>query len=353
MRRCLPHAILALSLFVFAGRAQEPPSPALAGTATPAASTPWTPPPPFDPTVTTLPPNFEGGDFPALFRSLTVLPKGEFETSAQYAARRPSPGPTVHAFHLEVDEPRYDADAGVFRYRFSTEGSLHGRPLTLVTTFPGKLDSYRASNALGATIDVTGSSAHEWGILLPSQAHQIVELAVPVATGRAGEVKPRLRLLAVIRLRPDSAVDVTDPELLHTDSDHKSPTLQSPYDYTTYRHDIPADLLSVWAYDQQTGEVFGRFDLSGQRLERDGSLAPQQLAPAQDVWTIRDRVRRGMTFEEVERLAAPMEARVTKVRGPGKRQEWTYGSWLVVDFADGRVTGVRTTPQGIDVTVAP
>ena len=352
MRRALPHATLVLSLLAFAGMAQEPaPSPAAA--ASPAAAPPWKPPPPFDPTVTTLPPNFEGGDFPALFRSLAVLPKGEFETSDQYAARRPTPAPTVHAFRLDVDEPRYDADAGVFRYRYSTEGSLHGRPLTLATTYPGKLDSYRASNALGATIDVTRSSSHEWGILLPAQAHQVVQIAVPVAAGRAAEVKSRLRLLAVIRLRPDSAVDVTDPELLHTDSDHKRPTLQSPYDYTTFRHDIPADLLSLWAYDQQTGEVFGRFDLSGHRLDRDGSLAPQELAPAQHVWTIRDRVRRGMKAEEVERLAAPMQPRVTKVRGPGKRQEWTYNGWLIVDFADGRVTGVRTTPQGLDVTLEP
>jgi hypothetical protein len=307
-------------------------------------------PPPFDPAVPALPPHFEARGFPQLFRSLVVPPKGEFETGEQHAARRPVPPPTVHAFTVDEDPPDYDADAGLFRWRFTTHGNLQGRILTLDTTH-GDLDSYVGSNAFGVTAKVIRSEHHRWGVLLPHQAHQFVRLDVPVAPERAAALKERLRLLAVVRLRPDSAVEVSDPVRQHTDVDRTSPTLDHRYDTTIYRHDLRADLLALWVYDHESGEVLGRFDLSGHRLNTDGNLAPQELAPVEHVWTIRDRVRRGMTMDEVERLAAPEQPRVARL--PGKRREWTYQSWLVVELVDGKVVAVRTTPQGLDVTVAP
>jgi hypothetical protein len=299
--------------------------------------------------VSALPPGFEGQDFPALFRALAYTRKGELETSVQHEARKPVPPPTVHAFVVKLDETAYDADAALFRISFRTAGDLKGGLLPLVDDIDS-LSTYEATNAFGVAARVSKMDQHRWGIQLSHGVPNRVRLEVPLDAApspeRAAALQKSLRVLAVVRLGPESATEVWTADKLQTGFDHTAPTLQRPREVSLYEHVMRAKVLALWVYDRESGEVLGRFDFSGHRLTPEGELAPQTLAPADDVWTVRDRLRAGMTMDQVAELARPLRPKV--VKRPGKRQEWTYMSWLTVEFADGKLVGMRS-PSGQDV----
>jgi hypothetical protein len=107
-----------------------------------AAQQPVTSPAPaaraFDPAATSLGPNFQPDDFAAVYKSLSIPPKDEFETTAQYDARRQKVATGIRAFAVSPMGPApYNADAGRFEipavcwsFRRRRPAAAHIRPRT-------------------------------------------------------------------------------------------------------------------------------------------------------------------------------------------------------------------------------
>ncbi|MBV8520464.1 MAG: hypothetical protein JO197_23935 [Acidobacteria bacterium] len=244
----------------------------------------------FDPSVTSLPAGFKPADFQAVYRVLSIPPKDEYETTAQWEARKNKVPHGVYAFNAAPIGPvNYDADTGKFtinlyfdfvhRGRESADGGL------LVLQRTGKVDgTHQASNAFGATVTVQSSTWHEWGLILPDQDFGIVALKVAVPVENARAVKDRLGVLAVATLGPESVPQRMTAETradLHdvTGFNWKDATIDSPTEQETFQYAIDAQLLGLWVYDTQTGEVYGKYDVEGHPLDRSGNEGRRPLRP--------------------------------------------------------------------------
>ena len=124
---------------------------------------------PFDLTIAKLPPNFAGNDFLALYRELAIPPKGEFETTEQYEARRQQIRPRPLAFRLPDVRPVYDADSGEFSVGIDTESFSRGWSSTniddsmlVIAESRTETGRYVGSNAFGVSRVVQKVTVRKW-----------------------------------------------------------------------------------------------------------------------------------------------------------------------------------------------
>ena len=324
-----PFSWLAVALFAFPLIAQSPQQP------------------PLNPSAASLPPNFTGTDFAAVYRALSIAPKDEFETTAQYEARKQQLPTGIYAFKVPPMGPViYDADQGKFEAKafidFAHRGSTssNGGLLVLSRESVGG-GSHQATNAFGATTTVRTYTNTVSGLLVP-QSFNIVNLQVPVAAEKAREIKDRLAVLAVAEIGPQSvparlSSGATAAMRDATGYTSKDATLESPTDVTTYEHAIDAKVLGLWVYDTASGEILGKFDLDGKRLDAGGTPVKAPAAPLPPATSGADvfhRVSRGMTIEEVRALSAPLTPQIIR---KGDTEEWRYPDKVKLRFKAGKL----------------
>lgn len=236
-----------------------------------------------DTSVITLPPNYQGADIKALYRKLAIPPKGEFETTQAYQARAAKIPTGIWAFVIEGSEEHpikwvYNADQATFFIRIYT------RDLGVV---PGKIDlkqtskyegQYVGSNAMGVSKTIKKYLNKTWSILfdgeLPGYYYTFVDIAILITPEHAPAMKERLSVFVVCQTGTASIPGERTPsDSLAVRQMYKEPTIDSPYEITSYFYEIPhTKVLAFWVYDKKTGEIlcklnpFDGSDSSGPRM---------------------------------------------------------------------------------------
>jgi hypothetical protein len=315
-------AVLALTVLVSNGTAAvpakkaAPKSPTLVQTKTATVGSP------VDTSITSVPPNFVGNDFIALYRKLSLEPKSEFETSQDYKNRVNGIQTSVLAFRIPNLTFTYNADAELFVGTLYTDilydglAADHNRGLLVLKESRDETGRYVGANAFGVSTTVTKVTERQWGVILNQRGFRPVELSVPVARRIAPSKKGQLAAFAICRvggqsvparLTADSSVDLRDATGFHI----SSATIDSPVDMKTYQYAINAALLGFWVVDLENGLIL-------RRAKADGS--PDLLAT----------LSLGATLEQVINAMG---------RDPDVREEHTtsFGNMLHLEFRRERV----------------
>lgn len=244
---------------------------------------------PFDLSTQKLPPRYDGASFPALYKSLSIPPKGEFETSEAYAARAERDVRDAH-YAVRVPDVRvtYDADAGelttAVRTDFLHEGwtMARGRALLVLHTAGAETGRYVGTNAFGVKAVVKERTRREWGLALSTEPFTSIALRYPAAPARARSLKDRLAVLAVFRLSarsiPHRMTDDGSAKMREaTGFDISGATIDAPTDLETYYYALAPDEIGLWLYDYVSGDILGAFDTNGDPI---GSAPSAAAAPA-------------------------------------------------------------------------
>ena len=311
--------------------------------------------PEFKPSATFVPPNYKGSDIKEIYRALSIAPKDEFETTAQYEARKSKIPSGIYAFRIPTMLATYDADAGQFTAKYIVDFAHRGREsreggmIPLAEERKGT-SSRQASNAFGATVTVQTSKTHTWGITVPETRFIIVDLKFPVPVEKARAIKDRIGALVVASIGPESVPErmASDPDPEAHDATgfyYKEPKIDSPSEVWSYEHVIDAKILAVWAYDTESGEVLGKFDALGRPVDAAGNAIEQpkpkpKLPPVTSPGTLMVSTEIGMTIDEVRQLAAPLKA--PKITKKGNIEEWKFSDGYLFRFKDGKLDNIRT-----------
>lgn len=220
-----------------------------------------------------LPPGFPGESFAGLYKRFILAPKGEFETSAAFAARRRPPVDTLwHAipvgssctttsFIYDADHQRFIVtmeDANRTGTTTSTENSSLIKALDsyvegiCVSRRSTVVRTYKISNAFGATATVTESMLTDEIIQTPALwAAGTLLGSVAVPAERAADVKPRLGFVVFFRLA-DSARLLTAGDWYQ----HIEPTLPEPTEVLYDGRFIQSREYMVAVWNRSTGKIY-------------------------------------------------------------------------------------------------
>jgi hypothetical protein len=298
----------------------------------------------FDEARTSLPANFAGNDFRALYRKLALAPKGEFETTEAYEARRAGVAKGVYAFRVPDVDVTYDTDAGEFTLTVFKETSYReleaDRDHALLVLAKSSVETgrYVGSNAFGATRTVRRVTEREWGVAIPGEGFGKLTMQLKVPAERAKELKERLAVLAVCAFGPESVpqriTGAFADEEGATGAHVSTATLDSPIDLQSYVHEVKADVKSLWVFDRATGEVLKRFDSDGLVS---GEIPPPSEASA---FALVASIHAGMTVAEVNKRIGSHPHTTTP--GANGGEEWVYTKLgITVRFAGGVVTSAE------------
>jgi hypothetical protein len=148
-------------------------------------------------------PNFMGDDIEKFFQS-SAAPKSEFETTAQYEARRNSARMTGRPLALLLDDTRvntfaYDADTGMMtatiptsKVFFILEQSRPTHTVIKVHVIERQKDEYVGQNAYGAERRIQRSRSDLYGVVINQDFNST--LVFPLDSTTARENKPFLHL---------------------------------------------------------------------------------------------------------------------------------------------------------------
>lgn len=249
-----------------------------------------------------LAPTAQAIDVRALTKLLDVQ-KGEFETTAQFEARRAKAAPIDKDLTLawKVETASYDADAQVLTVEVVPEGQESGALVRSEATVTG---TYQAINAFGVRFPVTEGRAvhhHLKAADLPPA------MTIKVAPEVAKRLKPTLWLVADFRLLPGEAH-------LEQSTQRIRPTFESRFDTLATTYVISAQLERLRLQEGPQGKVWATFDAAAARKDRE--RAEQQEAQARESEEQRLRTLAREREAELERQAAEYRAeeRVRKER---------------------------------------
>jgi hypothetical protein len=191
-----------------------------------------------------LTPNFRGDDIMGIFGPTTST-KSEFETTAQYEARRNAAQVTGNRLVLLLDQARtelfkYDADAGMMTATLPIQKTFFitepKEPTYNVVSVHKdvRADSYIGSNAYGAQRQIDRTRGTEYGVILTQSLKQ--QLVFPLTPAVAQDTKPYLHI--------GFACTVLDNTPLKHLTYHK-PTIDSPYELSVLGYFVPVLIRKV------------------------------------------------------------------------------------------------------------
>jgi hypothetical protein len=219
---------------------------------------------PFDLTADNLPPNYRGHDVLGIFSSASPpRPKGEFETSDEYAARiqqwrnkpylaRLTPSDTVAFEVLEGLSPdalkvRYDADNAKLSADLQFENRDvpdRARWLELLYTVKD-IGTVQAQTMMGVKFRVTLRQASSVGVAIDTAIKDLT-LTVPLERAEALRLRRRVSVFAIGKL-------VAPYTVRHEDSTRAS--LDEPVEWHNSYYGLHFELQALWLVDRVTGAV--------------------------------------------------------------------------------------------------
>jgi hypothetical protein len=204
-------------------------------------------------------PNFMGDDIETFFQS-SAAPKSEFETTAQYEARRNAARMTGRPLTLLLDDARagtftYDADTGMMtatiptsKVFFILEQDRPTHTVIKVHKVDRQKDEYVGQNAYGAGRRIERLRSDLYGVVINQSFN--ATLVFPLDSTTARETKPYLHL--------GFACMVSSETPLKNLTSH-DPTVTDPYDIAILEHYVPVTISEFFVFDARTGVALLRF----------------------------------------------------------------------------------------------
>jgi len=224
----------------------------------------------FDISSRELPKGFAGARIQAVLSKFKLPPKGEFETTAEFEARSRLLTAGLYAFVIpnRMLTLTYDADNENLFIRINdiyvavefTKDSTHSA--IELDRANERTRKYLATNAFGASLPVTEYRYDSYSII--TDVSTFPDFNLSIDRDHAQVLKPKLRVVAIVGLGPESVIEVTRSELQGaTGFRHKAPTMEDPEETTIFDHSLRSQLLAFWLFDDATGRVIGRYDAKG------------------------------------------------------------------------------------------
>ncbi|MGO9012871.1 MAG: hypothetical protein ACLQPN_22475 [Bryobacteraceae bacterium] len=214
-----------------------------------------------------------GDDLEAIIRKLSAAGAGEgkheFETTAEYDARRNRATPQGQLVFVIQEAAGFEYDADAEQMTASVESGSRdfhqgsercpGVAAKKVRTLQ---DKYLGQNAFGVAKEIKVSVYDEFGICLaPTSPMHFDSGYMDIGRGstkfsfamdrdEARASKPYLRF---------AVVGTVAEGVVHTDDDYHSPTISEPYDITTHCYYLPLVVSETRIIDSRTGEVVSHF----------------------------------------------------------------------------------------------
>lgn len=240
--------------------------------------------PTFDMSLNSLPPNYLGSDFKAVYRSLLIPPKGEFETATEYESRKNSLPRGIYAFALPRVMASYLPEVEQFKVRIyrhnyiTREKDISNEIVSnaLAIIMENEADSnYVGSNAYGVKTVVRKSHEKVWNII-PTGKFLCWETNVGVPRDVAMNIKNRITAILIVAVEPESIPKVMngmrgwgkDIEEA-TGKRYFAPTLSSPTESFVYFYSMEAAVEGIWIYDSETGSVLKKVKSLDQNCDID------------------------------------------------------------------------------------
>jgi hypothetical protein len=209
-----------------------------------------------------LPTHYPGDDIVAVVRSLDAGPKGEFETTADYATRVASIRPT-RTYSFWLDRPilrRYDADRQTVKISIPTTCVYVGYSAncsiaSLAVKFvESKNGQYVGTNAFGATTVVSSVSRSTYAVLLPRNRLSVdFELAMPSDVARVA--MDTVDVLITVGPSADTASRV-----LVQGSSSSSATFSSPLESREVFQYLALPVVAIWLANRSSGVILAKHD---------------------------------------------------------------------------------------------
>jgi hypothetical protein len=235
-------------------------------------------PPPFDLSATSVPVAFSGESLSSLLGAIRVE-KGEFETTAEYEARRrASEASAIHVFALKAEPPTYDADKQLFAIRPSSDFVPIGSNVDfdrlgfVLETESLSESTYEGTNTSGATRSVQKAVGIAYALLAKRRsdvAAPSIRVRVPVADAPRLKESLRVLLIANVSARdiPAAIANVVEPRAVGANGvAYIRPTVAKPLDLTMYYFVAVAEFSQYWVYDAGDGKVLAKADGRGRPL---------------------------------------------------------------------------------------
>lgn len=261
----------------------------------------------------TISPHYAGNDLQKIYTALEgrAEPKGEFETTSEYQNRL-SPAMTMPiAGELRPDsmlafviQPGGNLDSGRFNHRYDADKEEMLVILTPAETYQddkykkqdsaGHIEttnaiiweegirsrSYMASNAFGASTEVT-SSIHDRYALLYDTSTSVDEMVKMANDGRVDElvgvkevrfhlpiseakaIGDRLRVLVICSIKEVPVM---------SGSAYSAPTISAPVEIAFKDKYLHVTLDSIWVFDDETGKVLAKQELPSHQADAQNQL---------------------------------------------------------------------------------
>jgi hypothetical protein len=245
---------------------------------------------PFDIQIDKLPAHFSGHDIKAIYTELAARRskaiKGEFETTQEFEARikREAAAPIFGrldkraylAFVIQNSsgETIYDADRETMTTAVVLASGAENiykpsdkKALTSKAEVAG--EKYEGSNAFGAKTIVSRHTGIDYNVAFTNHqsfgisryiksdtlkrghtedyfASDAILIKIPIGLDLAREIKPRLKVLAIVKLIEPYTYD---------GNFYDKPTMDNPSEYIIQYHFLNTELIELWIYDDATGQV--------------------------------------------------------------------------------------------------
>ncbi len=198
----------------------------------------------------------------SLFSHLRIEPKGEFETTGEFADRvAHAVGGASYVFRVSVAQDpsycdgsiEYNADLARMTYRLPTiypAGADHGVPVQCTATGGG---TYLASNAMGAKIRVTRFIRTLTEFTTDNENFLFDEGSLELSPDAARALKPYVRLAVLVS--PGTGTSGLPAE---STTGETEPDFQDPYDVTYRVSSIRSAQIEALLYDVRTGKILSR-----------------------------------------------------------------------------------------------
>ena len=239
---------------------------------------------PFDSTVSSLPPNFQGHDIEKIYdaiKRLNIKPKSEFETLNDYNQRLKSFSNQLILERLTLSSTfavvlrkvskslssfsvAYDAEGQIMTISIAPFSGSFIEPqiaesmgeverMDLKTNFLSR-GKYAARSALGVNVQIKRMELHTFGVIVTNVESNTTGLkrdfAIPMAPEQARRLKSDLRVLLICELRQP---------WIRTDKISVEPTIDSPIDVTETWNYLDISVQEVWIFVLPSGEIIKKF----------------------------------------------------------------------------------------------
>jgi len=234
-------------------------------------------------TTEKLPINFKGDDIAEIYNRLKNSKppsKGEYETTEEYKIRKEAIYQSLlqdnTLYFIQGNKLSYDADKMKYFTSLRLKDTYINNTMAVNISEVVVKSKYVAQNAFGMSMQISLEECTKYGLIITNREEIIkidlllekryeqgkqwwrnydmdIELPMPIEKAKQLSVNA----LFVCKLKPFGIA--TNYNNIGEKSTRKEPSINSPFDLQYHYYYISTELLSIWIYDMNSGEIIAKY----------------------------------------------------------------------------------------------